>query len=152
MTTTPPTDPACSIEDRLAVLEAAVAAGRTALRTRRLVVTDEGDEERIVGEVVNGHAELRVERGGEAETHSTAVALYAWNDAELDPAVGVHLLGGGNSVAALHAQRDGMDRWHSDLVVGTVYPTEEDDDPTEDDETDDAAETDEPVGPPAPAP
>lgn len=77
------------------------------IRTRRLVVTDEHDEARIVAEVVRGVAELRAATGDP----QTYVLLYAGpGSADDTSSIGIELFVGGDSVARIHAWTDGT-RW-----------------------------------------
>lgn len=71
---------------------------------RRLVIDDAGTLPRIVGEVLNGVAELRIELGDPPGTH---LLLYAGEIAPGVPGLGVELFVEGDSVARLHAWRDG---------------------------------------------
>jgi hypothetical protein len=82
-------------------------APSTEIRTRRLVVTDELDNPRIVAEVVGGMAELRAATA-DPGTH---VLVYAGSPAtDGAAAIGIELFVGGDSVARVHAWSDG-DRW-----------------------------------------
>lgn len=77
------------------------------IRTRRLVVTDELDNPRIVAEVVDGMAELRATTA-DPGTH---ILVYAGPTAqEGSSAIGFELFVEGGSVARVHAWSDG-DGW-----------------------------------------
>ncbi|MDA8318115.1 MAG: hypothetical protein M0010_23545 [Actinomycetota bacterium] len=69
------------VERRLAALEADLAAalGRLVaeLRTERLVVVDKAGAERIVGEVVGGHAELRLDLPGSSPPRRSSVLVFS---------------------------------------------------------------------------
>lgn len=80
------------------------------VRTRRLVVTDDGGNPRIVAEVINGMAELRAATA-DPRTH---VLLYAGRGSDDDAdAIGVELYVEGNSVARVHAwHQSGCWRWN----------------------------------------
>jgi hypothetical protein len=80
----------------------------TEVRTRRLVIADEEDRPRIVAEVVNGVAELRVV----TEDPRTHVLVYAGRIVVSGPeGLGLDLFVEGDSVARVHAWTDG-ERWH----------------------------------------
>lgn len=64
------------LRERVERLEAAWAAWEHEVRTRRLVVVDGDGSPRIVGQVVNGVAELRVEIPV-GPGHETMAALFA---------------------------------------------------------------------------
>jgi len=80
------------------------------IRTRRLVVTDDGGSPRIVAEVIDGIAELRASTG-DPQTH---VLLYAGPGKDDDSeAIGIELFIEGNSVARVHAwSQSGCWRWN----------------------------------------
>lgn len=65
------------LESRIARLEAALANLSSEVRTRRLVVTDDRDGERIVAEVVGGTAELSVELPRCRPGRRSAVLVFA---------------------------------------------------------------------------
>lgn len=121
--TAPAADPAPSVEDRLAALEAVVGTGE--VRTCRLVVTDDAGEKRIVAEVVHGHADLRVLVAGAVHGEGSMVMLSAGANPGFGPMVGVHLWAEGDQVAEFSAwQEDGTEGWRTSLVAA--------DDPDED--------------------
>jgi hypothetical protein len=111
--TAPAGDPTPSVEDRLAALEAVVGTGE--VRTRRLVVTDDDGQRRIVAEVVHGHADLRVQMADAARGEGSMVMLSAGSDPGLGPMVGVHLWAEGNRVAGFSAWRDDTEGWRTSL-------------------------------------
>jgi hypothetical protein len=80
------------------------------IRTRRLVVTDDGGSPRIVAEVIDGIAELRASTG-DPQTH---VLLYAGpGQGDDSEAIGIELFIEGNSVARVHAwSQSGCWRWN----------------------------------------
>jgi hypothetical protein len=107
-----------TVEERLATVERAVAAWGTGVHTRRLVITDEGGAERIVGEVVNGNTELRIELTGERPENDASVVIYACPDPDgLGSAIGVQLWAAGNAVAELNAWPGADGRWRSGVHV-----------------------------------
>ena len=126
--TAPTGDPAPSVEDRLAALEAVVGTGE--VRTRRLVVTDDAGEQRIVAEVVHGHADLRVQAARTARRDGSMVMLSAGADPDLGPMVGVHLWAEGDQVAGFSAWRDGTEDWCTSLDSGEDHAGGPLDDPT----------------------
>jgi hypothetical protein len=109
------------LETRLAALERAVEATGAELRTRRLVVVDAEGHERIVGEVCQGTAELRLEIPGGRPGSRSAVVLFASplvpgpdpGGAGFGPAVGIQLWAEGDAVAEIDAWPDGDGRWQA---------------------------------------
>jgi hypothetical protein len=86
---------------------------RTEITTRRLIVADSDDRPRIVAEVVNEVAELRVSTLDPA----TYVLMYAGPVSVGGPdGIGVDLFVHGDSVARLQAWADG-DRWRWQLTA-----------------------------------
>lgn len=81
------------------------------LRTRRLVVTDADDNDRIVGEVVGSHAELRLALGAAGAHPEAWLLVYAGTDPVLGPAIGVQLWDNGNALAEINAWHAGCGRW-----------------------------------------
>lgn len=76
------------------------------VRTHKLIVCDEQDRPRIVAQVVEGVAELRVEMPSR-EGERTQVLLYAADREGTNPsAIGVELWVQGVSVARMHAWCD----------------------------------------------
>lgn len=96
-----------------------VAAVLAEVRTRRLVVVDDHGDERIVGEVVNGQAELRVQLRSPTG-RSTAVLLYAAPDGDTTPpgpGLGLQLWAEGGARVEVNLWADG-DRWLSEIHEG----------------------------------
>lgn len=95
-----------ALGDRVAKLEAAVAAFETEVRTRCLVVTDHHDAERIVGEVVGSTAEVRMDLPRQTDGERSSVLVFA-NPGDkrtgLAPGVGVQLWIDGVAVDELTA-------------------------------------------------
>lgn len=81
------------------------------LRTRRLVVTDAEDRDRIVGEVVDNHTELWIAAGPEIGHPEASVLVYAGADPDLGPAIGIQLWSEGQSVAEINAWHLGGNHW-----------------------------------------
>ena len=74
-----------AVEERLRRLEAFMLGSRAEVRTRRLVVTDGDDRERIVGEVAGNTAELRVDLPERTTEGRSSVLCFAnAGDPELD--------------------------------------------------------------------
>ena len=87
----------------------------TEVRTRRLVISDDQDRPRIVAEVVEGVAEVRVETD-DPDTH---VLVYAGSRAGFgSEGLGVDVFVNGNSVARIHAWPEGQG-WTWRVVGGT---------------------------------
>jgi hypothetical protein len=88
-------DPCGALAGRMRQMEERVAGMGEEVRTRRLVVIDRQDDERIVGEVgSDGTAELRLDLPGRPRGKRTSVMLFANPGAELfdlPPGVGIHL-------------------------------------------------------------
>jgi len=97
------------VGERLARLEAAVAAMADEVRTRRLVVVDGHGDRRVVAEVVDATAEVRLELPAPPHRPRTSVLVFA-NPGDpvvgLDPGVGVQLWVDGEEVDRLVAWRD----------------------------------------------
>jgi hypothetical protein len=82
------------------------------VRTRRLVVEDERGVERIVAEVVDGGAELRLELGGRTPGRRSMVLLYSLDgDRELGAALGLQLWVDGNVAFECDLWRDLGGAW-----------------------------------------
>lgn len=93
------------VEDRLAALQAEVAALRDELRheirTRRVVVVEEDGFERIVLGADDSHGEVVV-AARPSRDQSTRTELFALDSDDAEgPFVGVELVDRGNSVAGL---------------------------------------------------
>lgn len=112
-----PSEP--TVETRLEQLEAVIAALAIELRTQRLVVTDEVGNERIVGEVVGGHAELQLVMPGSQPLEGTAVTLFSMlGDEDAPPGVGLQLWADGNALLEINAWRDNQGNWSTDVQLG----------------------------------
>ena len=81
------------------------------VRTRRLVVVDEGGEPRIVATVDRSHASLRVLVAGCERGEETMVDISAGDDPEFGPTIGVHLCGRGDEMAVMSVWRDDTEPW-----------------------------------------
>jgi hypothetical protein len=75
------------------------------IRTRKIVVTDDQDNERAVVEIVQDHIELRLLAGG--ATDQSEVLLFAGEQAPGTLAAGIELWVNGNSVAGCTAVTTG---------------------------------------------
>lgn len=113
------------IERRVAAVEREVVSLGDELRTRRIVVHDDEGRERIVGEVVGGTAELRVELGDGPGMRSAVVIVASSfvagrgpDDDGMGPAVAVQLWTEGETVAELDAWPDEEGRWRPHLHLG----------------------------------
>jgi hypothetical protein len=88
-------DPCGALADRMQQMEERVAGMGEEVRTRRLVVIDRQDDERIVGEVgPDGTSELRLDLPGRPRGKRTSVMLFGNPGTELfdlPPGVGIHL-------------------------------------------------------------
>lgn len=93
------------------------------VRTRRLVVCDDQGHERIVAEVRNGQAQLRlsfvgpspeVQRDGPSTVPRATVLVFACPaDGDLGPLAGLQVWADGDVVAAVEAWRDGSGPWRA---------------------------------------
>lgn len=87
--------PYSALVDRVQRMEETLAGMGQEVRTRRLVVVDHQDDERIVGEVEpGGVAELRLDLPGRPRGNRTSVMLFSNLGTpvyDLPPGVGVHL-------------------------------------------------------------
>lgn len=103
------------LESRVAELERSVRAAGDEVRTRRLAVVDRDGGERVVAEVVDGHAEVRLAvPGAPAGRASLAVVFATPDDGGLGTGVGLQLWGDGDAVLELCAWRvEG--RWRTEL-------------------------------------
>jgi hypothetical protein len=113
---------ATAVTTRLARVEEAIESMGREVRTRRLVVHDDTGSPRIIAEVLNGVAELRVELGPSPAGAGPAVLVFAADgaggDLGLGPAVGVHVWADGDAVVELGASPDAGGRWRPGLQVG----------------------------------
>jgi hypothetical protein len=112
---------AATVTARLARLEEALEALGREVRTRRLIVLDDARGPRIIGEVADGVAEVRVELGPSPAGASPSVLVFAADGTGgglgLDPAVGVQLWADGGGVIELTASPDADGRWRPRLHV-----------------------------------
>ena len=109
--TVSPVDPA-GLEERIDALENALDRIASELRTRRLVVVDEHGRERIVGEIVAGHCELRLDLPDLAAARRSSVLVYSSPERhELGEGVGLQVWAGGDAVWDVAAWRDGNGDW-----------------------------------------
>ncbi|HVC25449.1 MAG TPA: hypothetical protein VND23_06820 [Acidimicrobiales bacterium] len=100
---------------RLDSLERAITAIEREVRTRRLVVVDDDGDERVVAEVADGHAELRLDLPRGQRGQRSSVLIFATPpSAELGEGVGLQLWGDGDSLLELCAWRSGG-RWNAQL-------------------------------------
>lgn len=118
----PTRPPGLTIEERLTAVERAVGELATSVRTRHLEVVDEHDRPRIVAEVVEGQAELRVALAHPQVGGDASVLVYAAPDpGDVGAAVGVQLWAAGDAVAELNAwPYDG--RWRAGLHLEDGEP------------------------------
>ena len=89
---------------RLARVEAALSDLGHEVRTRRLVIVDDDGQERIVGEVVRGTAELSIDLPGQPHGRRSSVLVFANPGDEelaLPPGLGVQLWVEGDAVDEL---------------------------------------------------
>lgn len=95
-------DPFGALEGRVRRMEETVAGLGREVRTRRLVIVDRRDDERIVGEVEpGGVAELRLDLPGRPQGNRTSVLLFSNPGTpvyDLPPGTGVHLWLDGEAV------------------------------------------------------
>ncbi len=126
-------DEGTGIEARLAALERLLAAMTAEITTRRLVVVDRLGRPRLVAEVSQDTAELRVQLPDDHPGQSagpgdpvrtvgrTAAVLYATpagggsgaDDLGLGPAIGLQLWADGDAIAETDAWPDDCGRWQA---------------------------------------
>ena len=107
----------------MATLASTVNALRDEVRTRHLVVVDEEDHPRIVGEVFGDVAELRLELPSLDAQPGPELLLFAVahehpGPVDLGPAVGLQLRAGGAAVFELDAWPESDGVWRTHLHVG----------------------------------
>lgn len=91
------------------------------IRSQRFVLVDEHDAERLVAEITDEQAELRVQLPGTAPGHSCAAVVFAHpGDLTMEPTVGLELWVDGNSVAGCSAWRDHLGHWQTDVHLDGV--------------------------------
>jgi hypothetical protein len=101
------------LAQRVARLEEASRA-MPELRVARLAIVDGAGTERIVGEVRDGDAELRLELDAGGVPGRAALVLFAYGARQgLDPTIGVQLCAGDETVAELDVWPDGNGRWRA---------------------------------------
>jgi hypothetical protein len=110
------------LERRVAEVERSFARLGEEVRTRQLIVVDDADHPRIVGEVFADVAELRLELPGSADQPGPELLLFAVASShpapiELGPAVGMQLRAQGRAVFELDAWPDGDGTWRPHLHV-----------------------------------
>jgi hypothetical protein len=110
------------LERRVVQVERWLAGLRDEVRTRQLIVVDEADRPRIVGEVFADVAELRLELPGSENQPGPELLLFAVASShsapiELGPAVGIQLRAQGRAVFELDAWPDVDGAWRPHLHV-----------------------------------
>lgn len=110
------------LEPRVASLERLLLGLRDEVRTRQLVVVDDDDHPRIVGEVFADVAELRLELPGTPGEPGPELLLFAVvashpSPFELGPAIGMQLRAQGRAVFELDAWPDVDGVWRPHLHV-----------------------------------
>lgn len=89
------------------------------VRTKRLVVLDHQDRERIVAEVIDGFAELRMDLPDSVSGSRTGVVIFTHSeqdDRELGSAIGVQLWAEGNAIIELTLWQSPSRAWVPDFV------------------------------------
>ena len=90
------------------------------VRTRRLVVLDRQDRERIVGEVVDGVAEVRMNLPAAINAPRTGLLLFTHpgdGAFQFGPAIGVQLWVDGDAVMELTLGRDDSGGWTPGVML-----------------------------------
>jgi hypothetical protein len=96
-----------AVRARIGALEAAIEALGAQVCTRRVAVVDRDGIERIVGEVVDGYAELRVELPASSSTGPASLLLFATPPhAELGDGTGLQIWADGEEILEICAWRD----------------------------------------------
>lgn len=106
-----------TMAQRVAGLEAAVAAMADVVSTRRLVVLDAAGRPRLVAEVTGATVALTLETAGGGAHGPASVVLHAGDDGDtgLGGLVGLQLWAGGDTVAELDAWPGADGRWRPGL-------------------------------------
>jgi hypothetical protein len=96
------------VERRLGELDGALRGLADEVRTRQLIVVDDEDRPRIVGEVFGDAAELRIELPGIGSLSGPELVLFGVSEGhptgdELGPAVGFQLRANGQALFELDA-------------------------------------------------
>jgi hypothetical protein len=97
---------------RLATLEALVAGLADEVRTERLVVIDPAGRERLTAQVEGSTVVLCVGLGEAEGDRDASAVIYAQDDPDLGPGVGLQLWAAGDSVVEVSATRQAGRRWH----------------------------------------
>jgi hypothetical protein len=114
--------------DRLDALERAVDGLSALVRTQKLAVVDHTGAERIVAEVDDGNAELRIHLAGGRRSSDASVVIVSCPARDgLGDSVGVQLWARGNVVAELNGWEDEPGVW----LAGVHVHGEPGDGPTE---------------------
>ena len=111
------------LETRLARVERSLDALGDEVRTRQLIVVDEEDHPRIVGEVFGDVAELRLELPPTAAHPGPELLLFAVArshpaPSDLGPAIGLQLRGGDGALFEIDAWPDDHGVWRPHLHTG----------------------------------
>jgi hypothetical protein len=109
-----------TIEERLTVLETSISDLASEVRTGRLVVQDEEGRTRVVGEIVGGVTEFRLDVPGSPSGEGAALLLFATDgqdDTGAEAGVGIQLWIEGDEIATYSAWRNARGEWRTDLYV-----------------------------------
>ncbi|HEX3980210.1 MAG TPA: hypothetical protein VHW93_03255 [Acidimicrobiales bacterium] len=96
---------------RLARLEGLMAGLAEEVRTERLVVIDPDGRERLTAQVEGSTVVLCVGLGEAEGDRDASAVIYAQDDPDLGPGVGVQLWAAGDSVVEVSATRQPDRRW-----------------------------------------
>lgn len=103
---------------RIEQLERAVHTFQEVVRTRKLEVIDDEGAARIVGEVVDGAAELRLHLVAGHKAQEASVVIYCCPDRDdLGAALGIQIWAGGNVIAELDVWEHRPGSWRQHLHV-----------------------------------
>ncbi len=110
------------LERRVTDLERSMLGLRGEVRTRQLVIVDDDDHPRIVGEVFADVAELRLELPSSPDAPGPELLLFAVAAShpapvELGPAIGMQLRAHGRAIFELDAWPDAHGFWSPHLHV-----------------------------------
>ena len=111
------------LEDRLATVEEGLGRLGDEVRTRQLIVVDEQDHPRIVGEVFGDVAELRLELPGTGSEPGPELLLYAVarshpGSGDLGPALGLQFRTPDGALFEIDAWPDDRGVWRPHLHAG----------------------------------
>ena len=105
------------VASRLAAAETTLGRLSQEVRTRRLVVVDDRDRERIVAELDGEDAYLRLDLPRREGEGTTGLILYANTGEDVaNPSLGLQFWADGNTVGGFEAWRSPDGQWRSEVA------------------------------------